>query len=124
MDFLKIILSSCTNIFGVTYGIHYDDVLGETGLRVRHVDVRAAVEDVDGAVGLADPVLAARAGVLEGPLLEFFEKVQDSPIFILSSLIGLLWTLARDFFKTRTKNTLRLAGLKAKVYTFMLYGMW
>ena len=57
-------------------------------------------------------------------LLEFFEKVQDSPIFILYSLIGLLWTLARDFFKTRTKNTLRLAGLKAKVYTFMLYGMW
>ena len=58
------------------------------------------------------------------PLLEFLEKVQDSPIFILSSLIGLLWTLARDFFKTRTKNTLRLAGLKAKVHTFMLYGMW
>ena len=57
-------------------------------------------------------------------LLEFFEKVQDSPIFILSSSIGLLWTLARDFFKTRTKNTLRLAGLKAKVHTFMLYGMW
>ena len=57
-------------------------------------------------------------------LLEFFEKVQDSPIFILYSSIGLLWTLARDFFKTRTKNTLRLAGLKAKVYTFMLYGMW
>ena len=59
-----------------------------------------------------------------GTLLEFFEKVQDSPIFILSSSIGFLWTLARDFFKTRTKNTLRLAGLKAKVYTFMLYGMW
>ena len=50
----------------MTYGIHYDGVFGETGLRVRHVDVRAAVEDVDGAVGLADPVLAARAGVLEG----------------------------------------------------------
>ena len=66
VSFLKSILSSCTNIFGVTYGIHYDDVFGETGLRVRHVDVRAAVEDVDGAVGLADPVLAARAGVLEG----------------------------------------------------------
>ena len=55
-------------------------------------------------------------------LLEFFEKVQDSPIFILYSSIGLLWTLAQDFFKTRTKNTLRLAGLKAKVCTF--YTVW